>query len=298
MSLRHINATVEDEEQLEAVINSEKAELCFIDSGFFDADKFSYYVGKAHAHGMKLGLRMPQLWRDTAEGFFKENTERIRKTAFDCYLFRNFEGLLAFKDMGLIGEGMKYMLDHTVYIFNKASVEELTDLIKAADCLKGFSGITLPLELNMHELKGLAENIKAVKITENNAAENISACEDSIKKIAAELIVYGRAPMMASSQCVRKTAAGCDKKTETLYLKDRKGALFAAKNICRFCYGVIYNSVPTAVYDLKNEIRDIAPDSIRYEFTTESGKEVLEILESERPLDGSFTRGHFKKSVE
>ncbi len=283
MSFKHISATVENEEQLKAVMKSKAAELCFIDSGLFGTEKFSYYVNEAHAHDMKLGLGMPQLWRDKAESFFKENSEKIRKAGFDCYLFKNLEGLLAFKDMGLMGKNMKYMLDHTVYIFNRASAEELADLIRAADCGEGFSGITLPLELNMHELKSLAEAIKSVKIINNYRAE---------------LCVYGRAPMMASSQCVKKTVAGCDKKTDTLYLKDRKGALLVTRNICRFCYGIIYNSVPTAIYDLKDEIRGIAPDSVRYEFTLESGREVLEILKSECPKEGSFTRGHFKKSVE
>ena len=83
-----------------------------------------------------------------------------------------------------------------------------------------------------------------------------------------------------------------------MFLKDRKDAFMPSENICRFCYGVIYNSVPTAIYDLKGEIRDIAPDSIRYEFTIENGKEVLDVLGSERPAEGSFTRGHFRRSVE
>lgn len=278
--MSHISAAVENEEQLRAVLKCKAAELCFIDSGFFSTEKFPDYVRAAHEQNIKLGLRLPQLWRDKAEVFFIENAELIKKAGFDLFLFRNLEGLLSLKALGLT-DSTPYLLDHTVYIFNRDSFAELIDMLKTADCIEGLKGITLSLELNMHELKRLAADIRNIK-----------------KDVHTELTVYGRAPMMVSSQCVKKTVSGCDKRTELLFLKDRKDALMPSENICRFCYGVIYNSVPTAIYDLKGEIRDIAPDSIRYEFTIENGKEVLDVLGSERPAEGGFTRGHFRRSVE
>lgn len=70
------------------------------------------------------------------------------------------------------------------------------------------------------------------------------------------------------------------------------------KNCCRFCFGTVYNSVPSVLYDMTKEVEEINADSLRYEFTTETGREVVAVLNGEKPENGAFTRGHFKKSVE
>ena len=283
MPTEHIRATVENEEQLNAVLKSRSAELCFIDSGFFDAGRFKACVKKANENGVRLGLRLPQLWRDTAEAYFADNRDIIAEAGFDAYLFRNIEGLLSFREKGLLsnkGESRKpsgYMLDSSVYILNRASMLELTEMLKTADCQDMLLGVTLPQELNMHELRALTSEIGNYK---------------------PELVVYGRVPMMCSAQCIKKTVSGCDGRAGLFYLKDRTGAAMPCKNVCRFCCNTIYNSVPTMLYDLSDEIEGISPYSLRYEFTTECEAETLSILKGSPLKEAAFTRGHFRKSVE
>ena len=321
MKAKKITAAVENKEQFEAVLKSWKVNTCYIDSCYFDASDYAGCVRAAHEKGIACGLRMPQLWRDNADTYFTDNAELIKSTGFDCYLFRNIEGLLFFKENGLLyndksmigdnesinlsgsdeasketskevskeASSVSYMLDHSIYMFNKEAFSELMSMLLASDCAAGFSGITLPLELNLRELKKLNADIKRL-IAESGA----SLPED----IGTELTLYGRVPMMVSSQCVKKTAAGCDKKPVTLTLKDRIGALMPVKNCCRFCFGTVYNSVPTVLYDMTKEVDEINADSLRYEFTTETDREVVAVLNGEKPENGAFTRGHFKKSVE
>lgn len=321
MKAKKITAAVENKEQFEAVLKSGKVNTCYIDSCYFDASDYAGCVRAAHEKGIACGLRMPQLWRDKADTYFTDNAELIKSAGFDCYLFRNLEGLLFFKENGLLyndksmigdnesinlsgsdeasketskevskeASSVSYMLDHSIYMFNKEAFSELMSMLEASDCAAGFSGITLPLELNLRELKKLNADIKRL-IAERGA----SLPED----IGTELTVYGRVPMMVSSQCVKKTAAGCDKKPVTLTLKDRTGALMSVKNCCRFCFGTVYNSVPTVLYDMTKEVDEINADSLRYEFTTETGREVVDVLNGEKPENGAFTRGHLKKSVE
>ncbi|MCI5792607.1 MAG: hypothetical protein MR011_04975 [Lachnospiraceae bacterium] len=328
MKAKKITAAVENKEQFEAVLKSGKVNTCYIDSCYFDAFDYAGYVRAAHEKGVACGLRMPQLWRDKADKYFTDNAELIKSAGFDYYLFRNLEGLLFFKENGLLcndsatigddvsinydgsdaiskeaskeASSVSYMLDYSIYMFNKEAFSEIMTMLEASDCAAEFSGITLPLELNLRELKRLNADIKN-QIAKNAVFEDNAAAEEAASaecRISTELTIYGRVPMMVSSQCVKKTAAGCDKKPATLTLKDRTGALMPVKNCCRFCFGTVYNSVPSVLYDMTKEVEEINADSLRYEFTTETGREVVAVLNGEKPENGAFTRGHFKKSVE
>ena len=123
-----------------------------------------------------------------------------------------------------------------------------------------------------------------------------------------ELVVYGRAPLMLSSQCVKRTTGTCNKKKEFTFLTDRKGKTFPVWNDCSVCMNIIYNTAPLDLSDQEKEIRTLAPAGIRLTFTTETAEEAKKITEVyiQRFLLGEaasltlpeFTRGHFKRGVE
>jgi putative protease len=97
-----------------------------------------------------------------------------------------------------------------------------------------------------------------------------------------------------------------------LRLRDRYGKELPVKNYCSICANVIYNAVPTVLFDepgskLWQQIRRIGPRVLRMDLTVESPKEALRILAAYecrvlgRGMDASefpFTRGHFKHGVE
>ena len=288
-------AAVETEEQLNACLESKRVQLVWIDSASFSPQKYGDIVKKAHSAGVSCGLRTPYIWRREAEAFFDAVQTELAQAGFDAWLFRNAEGALYFREHGLT-EQANFVTDHSMYVWNREAEQVLLEML-------GPAGITLPLELNARELSSLCKSLQT----------------------PAELIVYGRAPMMVSAQCLRKTTGKCRKnlqgkgagragenvglqsgygiKTvqdtgEILYLKDRTGAEMPVRNYCRFCYNIIYNSVPTVIFDLEKEIRQISPHSVRYEFSTESGPETFAVLEGRVPKgNGAFTRGHLHRGV-
>ena len=276
----HISVTTENEDQFLAVLKSGRADLVYIDSAYTDPGDFSRLVKAACEHNVLCGLRLPHIWRTEAGRYFTAHLEEIREAGFSRWLFRNMESALWFETYGLL-DGVQYSTDHGIYLTNQAAVKEVLDMLP--DGGAGIASLTCPLELNGAELRDL---IRGSGFTASGGAAGF------------EMVVYGRAPMMVSAQCLQKNLRGCRKGNETvLILQDRKGAGMPVRNSCRFCFNTIYNAVPAMIYDLTEEVEDIGAGSLRYEFTTETPEEVLRILNGEVLPTGSFTRGHFRKSV-
>lgn len=268
--MRSARVSVESEEQFHTVCELPGIDGIYVDAGLFPASSYEDLVKEAHRGkggiGKKIFLRLPHVWRDRAEDFFRENLSLILGAGFDGYLCRNMEGLLWLKDE--VPEPGEITLDHTIYVFNSITDAEIGLLSGVSDYRKTYS-----LELNRQEIASL----------ENGSHP-------------AELVVYGRAPLMVSAQCIRRTSLRCDRRESVLYLKDRTGAVSPVKNTCRFCYNTIYNAVPTVLFDLEDELGRIRADAYRYEFTTETACEIKKILSGEVPKN--YTRGHFHRGVE
>jgi putative protease len=168
------------------------------------------------------------------------------------------------------------LLDHSLYIFSKEA--------KGFFQNQGFGMLTLPLELSGGELAALSG----------------SGCM---------LCIYGHAPFMVSSQCVNRTMYGCDRTPKRLSLRDRYGKELPVKNYCSVCCNLIYNAVPTVLFDgkLKKELWRIRPQALRMDFTVEDASETARVLAAYEyqmlgrggeAVELAFTRGHFKHGVE
>lgn len=171
--------------------------------------------------------------------------------------------------------------DHSLYTFNSTSVSALKDL--------GVRYDTAPLELDCHALSD-------------------RGMEDS------ELMVYGRVPMMVSAGCVFRNTNGdrCDRNIESgheIRLVDRTTTGFPVLCVCRYCYNVIFNSVPLSLHRLWDRVASLEPRSARLYFTTETPEETRSIASYFVRLAGDpanagpppyeqYTRGHFLKSAE
>ena len=93
-------------------------------------------------------------------------------------------------------------------------------------------------------------------------------------------IVYGRIPLMLLEKCVSKevtTCEGCEKGLATI--TDRRGITFPI--LREFEHrNVIYNSAPTYMADLENELTRAKITNCHFIFSTESKKEVDEVINS------------------
>lgn len=122
----------------------------------------------------------------------------------------------------------------------------------------------------------------------------------------AEKCVYGRIPMMVTANCVAKTTACCigADKTSVASLQDRYAKTLPVEIRCRYCYNVIYNSVPLSLH--KDASKRMSGFIKRISFTTENAWQVREILQfwervaSDEPTNppyGEYTTGHEKQGV-
>ena len=182
----------------------------------------------------------------------------IETGLIDGLLVRNLEDLSYFSDEADI----PLITDFGLYTWNSYCEKPLKDLC---------SGATLPLELSNAECRDLRKN----------------------SDFYCERVIYGRAPLMISANCVRKTLKSCTKNEGFETIIDRKGISFPVYADCYHCLNVIYNSVPLILKDTNDVCK-------RIEFTTENSDECGKLIEtfvSGRMPEGEHTSGWAERPV-
>ena len=266
--LRMISVTTQ--EQYDAALESGTADYLIPES-----DTIRLRQNAAAGHLMAF----PAVFRERSRAQLEEAYRTLTEGQLYCgALVRTIEELEFLSGKGYTGP---VAADSSCYAWNSASAELF---LSQCDLL------VLPAELSGREL------YKTFRPLEGTFG----------------LQVYGRIPMMVSAGCVRKTSDRCTGKEEGFYfLRDRKGEHFPVRTVCRHCYNILYNSVPLSLHrDLadhrsgrsRQPVLDLC--DVRYfAFTTESGRETLEILksfEAENPekIITAYTAGHFRKGAE
>ena len=106
---------------------------------------------------------------------------------------------------------------------------------------------------------------------------------------------------MVSAQCVCNHTRGCNKGNTTLILRDRYHKEFYCRSVCKYCYSLIYNGLPTVLYDVvSDEVKQSGVSPILH-FTMENKKQMKEVLDGflyGNPFKGARTKGHFSRGVE
>ena len=126
---------------------------------------------------------------------------------------------------------------------------------------------------------------------------------DISKAVPAELLIYGRLPLMLMENCVMKNRTGiCACQTGTVRLVDRVGEEFPIVKDPGTCRNVLLNGKKLYLLDKKDALRGMGLWALRLQFTTENPGEVDTILEEYRrggTFDaGSYTRGLYTRGVE
>nr|WP_297874468.1 U32 family peptidase [uncultured Blautia sp.] len=263
--------SVEQKEQWEAALSQEEVDGIYCSISMYSVKNFREEVLQdiqvTHQAGKEYYLTLPYVLR---EGRLDNRIQAIREVgkSADGFVIRNLEELGYLKNLGL---ERKAVGDYSLYSFNDLSQNFLEDM--------GLLRTTVPLELNGKEIRR-------------------KECSRS------EMIVYGYYPMMISAQCVKKTCGTCDHQSGTVQLKDRYGNYFMTKSFCDFCYTVIYNSVPTSLWEETEQIKSAGVQALRMNFTWENRKECKRLLEFfVQKKKNAFkmqdaTKGHFKRGVE
>ena len=180
---------------------------------------------------------------------------------------RNIDELAMLKQLGYIGE---VITDYSLYAMNNLAAAFIRKVFPSAR-------ITLPMELNEHQILGL----------------------DYISD-ACEMVVYGYQQLMVSAQCLQNTVKQCDKRNAHFIMKDRYLKNFSIFSVCKYCYNLIYNGIPTVLYDVIN-VTLSKQVTKRLHFTMENVDETRTVIDAyleNKSLDVSKTRGHYKRGVE
>ena len=225
-------------------------------------------------------LALPSVLREDRGRFLEKNWNCIKimqeNNLIEGFLAKTYDTLGFLQRMGVAEE--QVWLDSQLYTFSDRSYVFFRE--------KGYRIRTLPLELHAGELRRQPQ---------------AGSC----------LMIYGHTPFMVSSQCVNRTIYGCDHTDHTLFLCDRYGKHLPVKNYCSVCCNVIYNAIPTVLYEpaVFEEVKQIAPEWLRMDFTVENEavtravlagyeQHVLGRTPDVTPFHGEATRGHFKRGVE
>lgn len=222
----------------------------------------------------KLYLRLPSVIRQDKQSVIRARLKEAVKYGVAGFYCGSLDALMLAKQEA---SDKEIKADAGLYVFNPFTEEEI---------LKHTSSYTISHEFSAADING------------------------AIRRDAAELIIYGRAPIMYSANCAIKTHGGCDMKAGWQTLSDEKGHGFPLRPVHELCYNIMYNCVPLSlhreVYGLYNEKGFKA---LRIEFTDESEAMMIKIADAFNDLvcgrqadfplkEGESSRGHYKRGAE
>lgn len=266
---------VEELEQLKPVLATDFVKRIYLDvnalKSIWSNDNVKDVIDAAHKAQKEIYIAFPHIFRSHTIKIYENHYITFMQFKWDGVLIRNLETYMFLKEHDYKG---KMILDHNVYHFNQFAKQFWQK--------EKIDSFTAPYELNYKELKELD-------------------IQDG------ELIIYGYQPMMVTAQCITNTTKGCTKKKGTIEFTDRYNKRFTAKNLCDYCYNIIYNTSPLALFDQKQEIELLNPKALRLQFTIENVEEVEKVLKLYEDIfvknndvitpSFDFTRGHFKRGI-
>ena len=275
-------ASVETEEQLAALERVNGVTGIYLPAEPFlkknlperDLEELRRKIQRLQSGGRKIRLALPYVTRTGEVPACERLLDGLADAGLDGVLVRNLESAALLLRRG---QGELAVLDAGVYTFQN----EAEGFWREA----GIRRNTVPLELNGKEIA---------------RRDNHSS----------EMIVYGRAPMMISAQCLKKNLDRCSRSFAALTLRDRKGAQFPVACRCNSCYNIIYNSLPSCLLDEARAVKRTGCRLFRMNFTVENGRETEQAarqfaavwISGEKPPAEEKrvrgTRGHYRRGVE
>lgn len=251
-------------QQYETVCQYDCFDLVYIDMQFFTKDELEHILKMNN----KVAVVLPPILRANMMSDIIDMIRFIQKNKADITLIaRNIDELALLKQLNYIGP---VVTDYSLYTLNDQAAAFIKKIFSNAR-------LTLPVEMNDYQIR------------------NLDYAEDEC-----EMIVYGYQQLMVSAQCLQKTVKQCDKNSRHFLMKDRYLKNFSILSVCKYCYNLIYNGIPTVLYDVLDET--LSKQVVkRLHFTVENVDETRAIIDAylqKKVLDGEKTRGHYKRGVE
>lgn len=237
---------VSTKEQFDCVVECDVADRIYLETALFSYEDLEEILSRYENKGT-IYLALPYIFRKQASEEFKRMEKLYTDPGIAGYVIRNLETYFFLKENYPDIFQKKFIFDNQIYCYNKEAYSYLTSL--KADVI-GYSR-----ELNGQELE-----------------------EQQITN--GELDLYGYIPAMITAGCVKKNYAHCDgiSSVQAFQIQDRTGEHLFISNVCRYCYNVIYYSKPLSLFEEKERIACISPNSLRISFTQENREECKHVL--------------------
>ncbi|MDO5156605.1 MAG: U32 family peptidase [Eubacteriales bacterium] len=237
-----------------------------IDSQYFSYDDLTDFLKDCTIQPF---IMLPSILR-------KQNLDKIKdiiqicnekKSIIPGIIVRNIDELALLVKLPYTGV---IIADYSLYCMNRYAYQSLKSFVK--DMI-----ITIPVELNERQITQLIPNT--------------AHCS---------FIVYGHQQLMVSAQCIQNNLLMCNKANSKFELKDRYQKSFMIQAICQYCYNIIYNGIPTVLFDLElPKLLQSVPKRLHFvNESTEQMQKILECYYQKKSLDCEITRGHYKRGVE
>lgn len=260
--------SIETVEQLESVDRGNDFSKIYLDYGILEklgVERLNYIIEQLDTD---VYISLPHILRQKYIGRFNNLYEQVLQLSIAGLMVRNIECYKYLIENSYNGE---ILLDNHIHIYSNNAREFWLS--------KGVSMVSSSPELTGSEL---------AQVDHTNV----------------EVVVYGKATMMVSAQCLQKTSGGCTGKTGFIDLKDRKNVDFPVKNNCSYCYNLIYNYVPTSLLEEVAALDKINPSYIRVALSNENKNETLSTLKMIRTFRETgcvivkdSTLGNFKRGI-
>lgn len=270
----NITVLVSDMKQFEKVISIYRGNRIYLEYAQFSLEEIASAVKMGNEKNVEVFIALPYILRANAKAMLEKEIDTLREIEPSGYLFRNLESFFYLKNKGI--NIKRVIFDSNIYAFNNETIKYYKSI--------GADIITASYETNGNEFKLLDRSFM-------------------------EINVYGYFPVMLTAGCVRKTMNKCLKtllsadeacklKSKDTTIVDRKSSSFTVRTVCRYCYNIIYNSVPIGLFQNIDELEALGFCGYRISFTTESPEEIENILLNYKNLKSNYTKGHFKRGVE
>jgi putative protease len=220
----------------------------------------------ALAQSQRLAAVLPRIVHDGEMEKLKNQLRLVRSFGVREALVGNLGLLLPVRECGLRARG-----DFGLNIFNSRSMMACKDL--------ELLSATVSFEMTLPQIRDLS------------------------KLVDAEMLVYGRLPLMVTENCIIKNRTGQCSCTQGINkLVDRTGAEFPIIKDGESCRSVLLNGKKLSVTDRKRDLERMGLWGVRLYFTTENRQEVDRVLsdyQNAAPFDpGACTRGLYLRGLE
>ncbi len=259
--------------QFEEILNDDFYDALTVSKEIYENDTFFEAIEKCNK---KIYIELPLILRKLNEESFKKTVLKVSENKNINGVFVNqYDAFLLLKEMNFQKE---ICGNSNIYSYNSLSYEFNKNLFKT---------VLNPTELSLNDYK-------------------------SFDKEKMTMVLYGKARLMISANCVLKTCDKCSKKIkenkyEFVDLKDRLGVDFKVYPDCdeMLCFNYIYNSKPTSLHKYYNKLNDLGISSFAFVFTDESKKDIDRVTNAYKALfkgnesDFSFdyTAYHIKNGI-